>query len=561
MPNHRRTTTETQVGNTTIGSNSPIRIQTMTNTPTMDTHATVEQTIRTIQAGSELIRITTQGTKEARNLKNIREELNRSGYNPPIIADIHYNTKAAHAAAITADKIRINPGNLIPPLYNPPPKQYTEKQYREELRNIRDNLSPLLQTCRQNNTAIRIGVNHGSLSPRILSRYGDTTQGIVQSCLEYIHLCERENFTNLIISIKASTPRHMTQSIQQLIDRMDQEYLPYPIHLGVTEAGDAEDGRIKSALGIGTLLHYGIGDTIRISLTEPPENEIPVAQTLLQHIQTTSPKPLPTYTPNPDHPSNPRTPIIITDYSSATRCTIDQNLTPDYIYLGQNQNLTLPPNTHTLTDYLTLDPTQITFQTINTLKQNPRTKIILTSTSLYDQATALHQLRDHQLPNPIIIHLQYSETDPNQLRIKAAADSGHYLLNNLADGLFIQNTTRAIPPETITIIAFQILQAAGSRILTTEYIACPSCGRTQFDLHSTLREIKAATPNLPGIRIAVMGCIVNGPGEMADADYGYVGAGPGRITLYRGKTPVKKNIPQQDAVSELLYLINKQNKP
>jgi (E)-4-hydroxy-3-methylbut-2-enyl-diphosphate synthase len=562
----RRKTSTAQIGNLTLGGDSPIRIQSMTNTPTMDTDASAKQAIRIINAGGELVRLTTQRIKEAENLSNIREKLRKENYNTPIAADVHFNTKAAFVAATTADKVRINPGNFVNTARKTQTAEYTEQEYRLETQQIREHFVPFLNICKRHGAAIRIGVNHGSLSGRITSRYGNTPEGMVESCMEYLRICAEENFHNVVISMKASSTRIMTASVKRLVAVMDCENMTYPLHLGVTEAGDGEDGRIKSAVGIGTLLYEGIGDTIRISLSEPPEDEIPVARALLNHIydgntgasheQPGGPNPL-----SATAIKAPRAgvPIVIADYSRVKHYTAHPHLLPDYIYLGDNQTVNLPDNIEKLEDYRFLGSRSLSAAQTEELRRAPATKIILTADNIYEQQTALLRLRSEGLPNPIVIHRRYTEPDPDVFRIKAAADCGHFFLHDLADGLFLEDATGRISPETVYGCSFGILQAAGSRTSRTEYISCPGCGRTLFDLHATLRRVKAATGHLTGLKIGIMGCIVNGPGEMLGVDYGYVGSGPGRVSLYLGKNCVKKNIPEQNAVEELLALIRKQD--
>ncbi|GHT43841.1 hypothetical protein AGMMS49965_18470 [Bacteroidia bacterium] len=457
----RRETTVVQIGNTPLGGSHPIRIQSMTNTSTMDTEGSVQQCIRIIEAGGEYVRLTAQGVREGENLQHIRARLRELGYHTPLVADIHFNPKAAAAAAQTVEKVRINPGNFGDPVAD---------------------FIPFLNVCKAHNTAIRIGVNHGSLSERMMAKYGDTPRGMVESCMEFLRVCVAENFANVVLSIKASNTYVMVQTVRLLVATMDREGMAFPLHLGVTEAGDGEDGRIKSAVGIGTLLREGIGDTIRVSLSEDPEAEIPVARFLVDYASQQ---------------------LRITNYE------------------------------------LRVEIVDMPFDVV------PDTSFIVVSNPA-SQSSAR------------VVCATYHEPDLDAFRLKAATDCGAFFLDNLADGIKLTNTAPNITPQDVQSVAFGILQATGRRITKTEYISCPSCGRTLFDLQAAIKKVKAATQHLVGLKIAIMGCIVNGPGEMADADYGYVGAGAGKVSLYKGKECVLKNIPEADAVAELLQLIESQ---
>jgi len=457
MVYQRRRTISVRVGNTAIGGNNPIRLQSMTTRSTMDTMGCVEQAIRIIQAGGELVRMTTQGTREAENMQLIRRELSARGYNTPLVADVHFNPAVADVAARYVEKVRINPGNYVDPARTFRHLEYTDQEYALEIERIRERFIPFLDICRENGTAIRIGVNHGSLSDRIMSRYGNTPAGMVESCMEFLRICVEQDFMNVVISIKASNTVVMIQTVRLLVAEMDREGMAFPIHLGVTEAGSDEEGRIKSAVGIGALLAQGIGDTIRVSLTEAPEREIPVARKLV-------------------------------DYA-------------------------------------------------------PRSAEI--------QAGADKLIKDG------VLHLEYAEDQLEDLQLKAAMDAGALLIDGKAHDLVIENHTESISRDKLKDTADSILQAARIRFTKPEYISCPGCGRTLYDLEETIARIKAATSHLKSVKIAIMGCIVNGPGEMADADFGYVGAGRDKISLYRGKECIEKNIPQEYAVERLLELIEK----
>jgi len=590
----RRKSSVVQIGNTPMGGNYPIRVQSMTNTSTLDTDASVSQCIRIIEAGGEYVRLTAQGVREAENLQVIKDNLRALGYQTPLIADIHFNPQAAEAAAKIVEKVRINPGNFVDPVKKFKTIEYTEEEYCNELEKIRQRFIPFLNICKEHRTAIRIGVNHGSLSDRIMSRYGDTSEGMVESCMEFLRICVDENFANVVISIKASSTLIMVNTVRLLVQQMEKEEMNFPLHLGVTEAGDGEDGRIKSAVGIGTLLLEGIGDTIRVSLSEDPEAEIPVAKALLEYAAL-----LPTRERSNSSLQGRGIEgevIVISDYSQAQSCVLNPDLIPDFLYLGKNTELKYPVGQKVIIDFPAYAPTensyplftlkeqdawlacdsslqfiQLTYQDLTThlielLKQKSETIIILSSSegnNIYEYKEFIRRLTVEKVMNPVVIRLHYDEKDLDIFRIKSATDAGSFFLDRLAEGIFLCNACHceldlqsSSNPVALTECSFSILQATGRRISKTEYISCPSCGRTLFDLQTTLKKIKAATAHLKGLKIGVMGCIVNGPGEMADADYGYVGAGTGRISLYKGKECVKKNIPEAEAVEELLLLIN-----
>ena len=441
------------MGPVAIGGDNPIRIQSMTTTNTNDTEACVAQAKRIIDVGGELVRLTTQGTREAENMRNISQALKEQGIMTPLVADVHFNARVADVAAQYCEKVRINPGNYVDPARTFRHLEYTDEEYQSELQKIDARLVPFINICKQHHTAVRIGVNHGSLSDRIMSRYGDTPAGIVESCMEFLRIFRREDFTDVVISIKASNTVVMVQSVRLLVEAMDREDMHYPLHLGVTEAGEGEDGRIKSAVGIGALLTEGIGDTIRVSLSEEPECEIPVARQLV-------------------------------------------DLIPECARLRSEAEAAISDDT---------------------------------------------------------IRLQLDAANMEQLQLKAAIAVGALLIDRKATKLVI--TSPLLTEEQAVTLADAILQAARIKFTKTEYISCPGCGRTLYNLQDTIRRIKAATAHLVGLKIGIMGCIVNGPGEMADADYGYVGAGPGRISLYRQKECVEKNIPEAEAVEKLLQLI------
>ena len=549
MNSIRRETKSITVGSIRIGSEYPIRVQTMANTDTNDIEASVSQAKRCIEAGAELLRYTTQGTKEAENLGIIHNKLQSEGYTTPLVADIHFNPHVAETAAKLVEKIRINPGNFV----SSKEGEYSEKEWAEEINKIREKLFPLLDICKQHNTCVRIGVNHGSLSKRIVSKYGNTPLGLAKSCMEFIDLCEEAEFYNLILSIKASNTRVMVYAVRMLVEMMEKSGKNYPLHLGVTEAGSDTEGRIKSASGIGTLLSEGIGDTIRVSLSEAPEAEIPVAKNIVEYINTYNysttiqPKQLSRITSYNKRKSNEihniggeNVPIVVTNKANNTE--IHEDYTIDNI-----------PNK------VLLEVEKIDTSTLELLKTHPEQIIFLTTKEHNFIGTirlGIEILSKNNIYNPIIVTKRYNENNLSLLQIKSAIDFGGLLIDGLIDGIYINNENRAISEEEVCETSFQILQSTRARFSTTEYISCPSCGRTKFDLPERVKEVKKATKHLKGLKIAVMGCIVNGPGEMADADYGYIGAGFGKVSLYKGKECIVKNIPEGEAIKKLLEIIN-----
>ncbi len=546
----RRKTTAVKVGNITIGGDAPIRIQSMANTDTNDIAASVAQTERIVAAGGELVRFTTQGVREAQNLGRIHAELHRKNCQVPLVADIHFNANVANEAAQLVEKVRINPGNFVASKHG----DYTDEEFAAEIDKIREKLHTLITLCKAHGTALRIGVNHGSLSPRIMSRYGDTPEGLAASCMEFLRLCEAEQFHQIVLSVKASNVRVMVQSVRLLVAEMDKANMHYPLHLGVTEAGEGEDGRVKSAVGIGTLLADGLGDTVRVSLSEPPECEIPVAQKLVNYIAARAGH-APIDEPNGDfgrlqYTKRHSTAIDGVGGSNApvVIATKNGNYTPqpDFV-LGENA-----PQMRALT----LD--ELTPETLEQLRQNPQ--IILLHSHHQNPVGEMRaffcRLAAAHIDAPVVLARDYAESDLEALQLKAAADLGPLFIDGFGDGILITNRSEKIAIEDVNSLVFSILQAARVRTSRTEYISCPSCGRTMFDLQTTVAEIKAATAHLRNLKIAVMGCIVNGPGEMADADYGYVGAGKDRVSLYRRNECVARNIPASQAVERLLKLID-----
>lgn len=610
----RRETSEVNIGATPMGGSNPIRIQSMTNTATQDTEACVAQAKRIVDAGGEYVRLTTQGIKEAENLRNINAALRHDGYMVPLIADVHFNPKVADVAALYAEKVRINPGNYVDSARTFKHLEYTDEEYAKELQKIRDRFVPFLNTCKENHTAIRIGVNHGSLSDRIMSRYGDTPEGMVESCMEFLRICVEEGFTDVVISIKASNTVVMVRTVRLLAEVMEKEGMHFPLHLGVTEAGDGEDGRIKSALGIGALLADGLGDTIRVSLSEAPEAEIPVARKLVDYIGQRQNHP---YIPGAAAPAfsylNPtrrtthaihniggeQQPVVV---AARLEGKLDFNppFIPDYVYIGhrqpetclttedkgesdvqfivdadiwQNQPNTWPAFKSDQLPFLSACTAPLKFlfitylglndEVIACLKYHPEMVLIAQSNHpnrLGGQRALVHQLMNEGLKTPVIFFQHYAEKNSEDFQLKAATDMGALIFDGFCDGIFLFNQNNPekglhIDDKLIDATAFNILQAGRLRTSKTEYISCPGCGRTLYDLTQTIARIKAATSHLKGLKIGIMGCIVNGPGEMADADYGYVGAGRGKISLYKKKECIEKNIPEEEAVEKLIELI------
>jgi (E)-4-hydroxy-3-methylbut-2-enyl-diphosphate synthase len=602
----RLKTLKVSVGGVTIGNFSPIRVQTMATTSTNDTESTTQQCIKSILAGAELFRITAPSLADAKNLANIKLRLTKLGEKIPLVADIHFNPEVALEAALHVEKVRINPGNYADPRAKFNNVEYTDLEYSAELSKVEERLLPLLTLCKERGVAIRIGVNHGSLSDRIMSRYGDTPAGMVESALEFLRICKKKNFNNVVVSMKASNTRVMVQSTRLLVNRMLDEGMAYPLHLGVTEAGEGEDGRIKSAVGIGTLLADGIGDTIRVSLTEEPEYEIPVAKKLVGYFANR--KTLPELSQVEELPYDPfsytrrnsipaeriggnNPPVVIADlsylhdvkykdlsdcgwtFNAQTKNWSSGEQSADYIYLGSVnpnidsldalpiiqlkpiENITENTNIPKL-QFCKVRCNQLNLEMIDKIKGTQNLIIFLetANTNGYaDQRSAFIRLIDAGVKTPIIIQREYKDSDIETFQLKSASDIGALLIDGLGDGIMI--SASSISPKIVCSTAFSILQAARTRTTKTEYISCPGCGRTLFNLQETVSKIKSATSHLKGLKIGVMGCIVNGPGEMADADYGYVGSSTGNVSLYKGKVVYKKNISEATAVDELIQLI------
>jgi (E)-4-hydroxy-3-methylbut-2-enyl-diphosphate synthase len=548
-----------KIGSCELGGNAPVRVQSMTNTDTLDTEATVEQCTRIIREGADFVRLTVRNLKEAENLSNIKNELRKRGFNTPLIADVHFNPKIAETAASIVEKVRINPGNFAG-------------------NDFHDKLISLLQICRKNKTVLRIGVNHGSLSERIMDKYGDTPEGIVESAMEYLRICSQEKFYNVIVSAKSSNTRVMIWANRLLVKTMLNEGMNFPVHLGVTEAGEGEDGRLRSAVGIGTLLGEGIGDTIRVSLTENPEREIPVAIRLVSIFENLRLEPgnIPEWEEIIGSTINSASimnigdrlpPVVIasgdsSDISSGNNTGKSVNINetiPDYVVTDSGiMDIKLPPGNRLINDFEFVPV--FTGETDVSKKSdffNKSGRNILIIRHNPDELLSLFNLiKKYKLSGtdrPVIIRACYKETDPELFLLKAACESGRLFIDRQADGIWLENPN--LKRSEITRISFGILQAARARMSKTEYISCPSCGRTLFDIQDTLLRVKEATLHLRHLKIAVMGCIVNGPGEMADADYGFVGSAPGRVTLFRQKEVIRKNIPSDNAINEMINLI------
>ena len=579
-------TREIKIGNIPLGGNNPVRLQSMCSTNTMDTVATVKQSIRMIEAGCEYVRITAPGVKEVENLYKIKNELYKAGFNNPLIADIHFNPKAAEVAAEIVEKVRINPGNYVDKRHAKV-SNYSQQEYEQELERIAERLFPLIEICKKNSTAMRIGINHGSLSDRIMNRYGNTATGMLESAIEFIKICENFNYNDIVLSMKSSNIRVMLQATRLLVKKMLELGMNYPLHLGVTEAGSGEDGRIKSAIGIGSLLHQGIGDTIRVSLTEDPEFEIPVAKTIVKHyaLERSTDQNFNEFKKFLNHSLDnfefsKRKSISIKNIGGGNQSVLISNQKSEEVdYLFKNNKIIEKETKNTfpifsIDEYLQkTNNTEITFININLnhdlpLKESFIKKIKSDETAVLiagsdensgfeDFITFSDKLKKENCRNAVILKKTYKNQNINELITQSSVDLGSLLINGFGDGIWIDSDIEA---KTIKLnqLALGILQACGSRISKAEYIACPSCGRTLFDIQKALKRIQRTTKHLVGLKIAVMGCIVNGPGEMADADYGYVGAGPRKITLYKGKKIIRKNIEQEKAIDELLKLIKEE---
>ncbi len=598
----RRPTIDVHVGNIIMGGNYPVVVQTMTNTNTLDTEGSVAQCERIIAVGADLIRLTTQGVREANNLREIHQQLRDKGYTTPLSADIHFNPRAAEVAATIAEKVRINPGNFVDKQKTFAELEYTDEEYAQEMEKIRAKVIPFLRICKEHGTAVRIGVNHGSLSDRIMSRYGDTPEGMVESCMEYLRIAIEEDFSDIVISMKASNTLLMTKAVRLLVATMDKEDIHFPLHLGVTEAGDGEDGRMKSAVGIGALLSDGLGDTIRVSLSEDPEVEVPVARKLVDYVTRREEhaliegKTYPGFSPYSTdrretdvvwNIGGEHLPVVISDRSKIDDMSVNPHFIPDYIYVGNRMPVNFPKGMKSIIDYpyweeridnfplftvdsidkindcnaevkfLRISYPDLSDEVIAFLKETPKIAVILTTghqNGVGEQRAFFHALLNAGCRVPVIIQRNYAEDEAEDIQVKGGVDFGTVLLDGFGNGIMISNQGQ-IDITDLDAYAFGILQAARVRTSKTEFISCPSCGRTLFDLQTTVALVKQHFSHLKHLKIGVMGCIVNGPGEMADADYGYVGAEHGKISLYRKKELVEKNIPQAEAVERLIQLI------
>ncbi len=619
---NRRITREITFGGIPMGGAHPIRIQSMTNTPTTDTDSTVTQIENIAAEGADYVRLAVQGKKEVENLSTIAAELSKRGCNIPLIADIHFNPKLALMAASIVDKVRINPGNYLDKKLSGS-HEYTEETYQADLRRLREQLVELLDVCQSNNTALRIGTNHGSLSDRIMSRYGDTPEGMAESAMEFLRICKDLEFHNVVVSMKASNTRIMVYATRLLVCKMEEEGMSYPVHLGVTEAGEGEDGRIKSAVGMGALLADGIGETIRVSLTEDPEIEIPVARKIVNYLSLRSHhKPIIPFGPYPIDPykyqkrrssitgniGGKNVPVVIHtingDIEKEKIIRIGWNhtnekgwqfsdLAPDYLVVNHwphelpllnAKKLIVPFDKYTAGPgfagcilsfeqfikhkdslkgirFVKMLTSQLNNKAIESFTHADQVVLLLetdNANGYADQRAAIFRLMNKQCNIPVILKRKYDETLAEDIQIKAAMDLGGLFIDGVGDGILLENSG-AVDDSTLVTTSFGILQASRVRISKTEFISCPSCGRTLFDLQSTTKKIRERTSHLKGLKIGIMGCIVNGPGEMADADYGYVGAGIGQVTLYKEKTVVRKNVPENEAVEALVALIKENN--
>ena len=589
----RRKTVTVNIGNTPLGSDFPIRVQSMTNTSTNDIEASVAQCQRIAQAGAHYVRLTTQGVREAKNLGIIRQQLRERGCQVPLVADIHFNPRAALEAAQVTDKVRINPGNFVDPARQFKNLTYTNEEYQAELQRIHDSLVPFIDLCRKHGTAVRLGVNHGSLSDRIMSRYGNTAPGMVESVMEYLRVFMEQQFMDVVISMKASNVVVMVEAVRRLVAAMDAEDMHFPLHLGVTEAGFGEDGRIKSAVGIGALMSQGLGDTIRVSLSEDPELEVPVARKLVEYIASRENHPhIDGHYSKGFDPLMPerrmshsingmvggKMPVVV---ASCNPTSVTGNRRPDFFYsktgpLNTSDRFIVPAtnyhgenNAYPLFSLNNWDesivaplkwlevPASTPVERLLFLKRSSNVAIIISPDNINVsgcQQALIHALIDEGINCPVILHNSYLDNDSEWLQVKAGADLGAVLLNGLGDGVWLEAPLYENQNQVVG-YAFAILQAARLRTTKTEFISCPSCGRTMFDLQTTVHRVQQATQHLTHLKIGVMGCVVNGPGEMADADYGYVGAAVGRISLYKGKECIEKNIPEAEAIPRLIALI------
>jgi len=577
---NRRPTAEVKIGLVNLGGENPVRVQSMANTDTNDIQNSVDQCIRIVEAGADIVRFTTQGIREAESVKLIHDAIREKGYNTPLVADIHFNANAADVAARNVEKVRINPGNYVGSIKIGDNSDYTDEEFVTEYEKIRARFIPFLNICKENKTAIRIGVNHGSLSERMMNRYGDTSRGMVESCMEFLHICREQNFHDVVISMKTSNTVMMVQTVRLLVDEMEKADLHYPLHLGVTEAGDGEDGRIKSSVGIGGLLLDGIGDTIRVSLSEEPEAEIPVARMLVAYtleradaetVQAVESELYSRYEYNRrkthavGNIGGDNVPVVFAHKDGGFATVPDYLLVDNFVKSTNGETYPVYEVGYTQTflsdnsavKFLKLQYQDLTPELLGILNESTDIVVLLNTehkNGVGEQRAFFHTLLNAGCTVPVILCRAYAENDLQTLQIKAATDLGVLFIDGFGDGIFLENNGE-ISVEALSSVAFGILQAVRVRVTKTEFISCPSCGRTMFNLQTVIARIKARTSHLKGLKVGIMGCIVNGPGEMADADYGYVGAGRGKVSLYKKKECVERNIPEDDAVDKLIELI------
>jgi len=579
----RRPTSEIKIGSLLLGAENPVRVQSMANTDTNDIENSVAQCIRIVEAGGELVRFTTQGIREAESVGKIHTELRNRGYKVPLVADIHFNANAADLAATKIEKVRINPGNYVGSIKIGDNSDYTEAEFETEYQKVRSRFIPFLNICKEHGTTIRLGINHGSLSERMMNRYGDTSRGMVESCMEFLNICREENFDRVVISMKTSNTVMMVQTVRLLVDEMEKADLHFPLHLGVTEAGDGEDGRIKSAVGIGGLLADGIGNTVRVSLSEEPECEIPVGKLLVSYISERANHEFIDavesnllsryeYSRRKTHAvgniGGDNVPVVIAskdggfavipDYILSDNQVLDSQGVKHSIYSAETiEKLKEVREVKEVIRFLSLSFSELTTEILGLLKNSTDIVVLLHTNHINgvgEQRAFFHTLLNEGITTPVILCRNYNETELQHLQIKAAADLGVLFIDGFGDGIFLQNIG-ALTVEEVNSVAFGILQASRVRVTKTEFISCPSCGRTMFNLQTVVARVKARTSHLTGLKIGIMGCIVNGPGEMADADYGYVGAGRGKVSLYKRKECLERNIPEDEAVDKLIDLI------
>ncbi|MEI8086411.1 MAG: 4-hydroxy-3-methylbut-2-en-1-yl diphosphate synthase [Paludibacter sp.] len=576
----RRPSAEIQIGSLLLGGNNPVRVQSMANTDTNDIENSVAQCLRIVAAGGDIVRLTTQGIREAESIGKVHDALREQGCNVPLVADIHFNANAADVAARKVEKVRINPGNYVGTVKIGDTSDYTDAEFAQEYQKIRDRFIPFLNICKEHGTSIRIGVNHGSLSERMMNRYGDTSRGMVESCMEFLNICKEQDFNRVVISMKTSNTVMMVQTVRLLAHEMELAGHNFPLHLGVTEAGDGEDGRIKSAVGIGGLLADGIGDTIRVSLSEEPEFEVPVGRLLVSYVAERKGHEKIEANENAAHSrfefSRRKTQAVSNIGGNNVPVVVataegEHAVAPDYILCqnnmfckdGEMYDLYTPENINALLEddakikFLKLNYSDLKPEVLKVLKEQTDIVVVLYTNHINgvgEQRAFFHALLNAECTTPVIIARKYAETELQYLQIKSAADFGVLFIDGFGDGIFLENTG-TITVEQINSVAFGILQASRVRTTKTEFISCPSCGRTMFNLQTVVARIKARTSHLKELKIGIMGCIVNGPGEMADADYGYVGAGRGKVSLYKRKECIERNIPEDEAVDKLIDLI------